>query len=84
MNYIVLNEENRDKLMLLKESFNSELSKFKSDLNPILIQSGEYILPLSVLSDPAFQKIKEQIIANGNESLITIRDVLESEFIIEE
>ena len=81
MKYIVISEENRSKLMALKDQFKSDLEKFYSDINPILITSGEYILPLSVLSDTAFEKIKNKIMDDGNESLITIREVDESEFI---
>lgn len=81
MKYIVISEENRNKLMALKDQFKSDLILHASVINPILISSGEYILPVSVLSDPAFTNMKNKIIEDGNESLIAIREVSESEFI---
>ena len=82
--FIVISEENKNRLMDRKSEFNSEISSFNCDLEPIQIKSGEFILPLIVLSHPAFESLKNRIISDGNESLITIREVLSNEFIRDE
>lgn len=81
MDYIVLDIDKRDRLLALKEEFKSDMANHASDVHPIPIKNDLFILPVSVLTDPAFQGIKQRIIDNGNVGLIVIREVSQNEFI---
>ena len=67
MKYIILNKEQANKVK-------GEYGQY-SALDPILIKTGEYILPINVINDNEFAKVREFL-----QGLIQ-REVGEDEFI---
>ena len=87
MKHIVLSTDQKTGLENLRQAYTSQGGKFVNwaDYQPIEIETKDvegnpyYILPLSVLSDPALKAFNDYVMANKTTDLV-IREVADEEY----
>jgi hypothetical protein len=80
MNYIILNQEQRDWLLNLKATTYKDLLQSRAiDFEPIPRKGGIYILPESVLDNPGFAEVKQYLIDDNQMHALIARELTAEE-----
>ena len=82
---IVMSQQQKDSLLVLKKPFNDYLNSRNIDFNPIEILtdtlgSNQWVLPLSLLSDTNYLPIKNALIVGGQINNMRVRIVQPTEY----